>query len=123
MASHGKLTGGKVGKPNLVITDDMITKAGQLAARGLTQEQIAACLGIGEKTLYEKKHQYPLFAQAIKDGSAKGISIVTNKLFENVLSGNLGAQIFYLKCRANWREVNVQEITIIPHEDWIEKLK
>lgn len=92
------------------ITEELIEKAESLAARGLTVEQIASCLGMGERTLYEKKSLYPQLAQAIKDGQHKGVSIVANALFESAKSGNTTAQIFYMKARAKWKDSNEDEL-------------
>jgi len=91
-------------RPAIEITEEIIEKAESLAARGLTMEQIASCLGMGERTLYEKKALYPQLAQAIKEGGDKGISIIANALFENAKSGNTTAQIFYMKARAKWQD-------------------
>ena len=98
-------------RPRLEITEDLCNKAEALAAQGLSRTQIALCLGIGERTLYEKQAQYPQFAQAIKAGVAKGIAQVTNYLMENAKSGNATAQIFYLKNRApeKWRDMKAVE--------------
>lgn len=88
----------------------MIDKAEKLAARGLTMEQIAHSIGIGYSTLYEKKQDWPELAEAIKRGQAKGIATIANALFEGAKSGNVTSQIFYLKCRAKWKDSeNVEE--------------
>ena len=55
-------------------------------------------------TLYEKMATKEELDEAIKRGASKGISIVANALFESAKSGDKTAQIFYLKCRAGWRE-------------------
>ena len=96
-----------VGKPPLIITQEMIDKAESLAASGLTMEEIAGCLGIGERTFYEKKLEYPQFAQAIKNGKCKGIAMMANNLVKLAKGGNAAANIFFLKARAKWREADV----------------
>lgn len=53
------------------------------AARGLTQEQIADALGIGQATLYQKKSVNREISEAIKRGKAKGIGNVANVIYEN----------------------------------------
>mgnify|MGYP001593264100 CR=1 FL=1 len=58
----------KVGKPPLIITEEMIQKAGEMASHGLTMEQIASCLGMGQSTMYDKFKKYPEFEEAIKNG-------------------------------------------------------
>jgi len=82
-----------------------------LAANGLTQEQIAAALGISESTLHKRKQENTEFTAAIKRGKAKGIALVTNKLMESIKGGNMTGMIFFLKTQAGWRETSVQEIT------------
>ena len=82
-----------------------------LAANGLTQEQIAAALGISESTLHKRKQENTEFTAAIKRGKAKGIALVTNKLMESIKGGNITGMIFFLKTQAGWKETNVQEHT------------
>ena len=86
-----------------------IEKIEQLAAQGLTHEQIALSLGIAQSTLYKYKAADEELAEAIKRGQSKGIEVVTNALFENAKNGNLGAQVFYLKNRARWTDKVEQE--------------
>ena len=82
-----------------------------LAANGLTQEQIAAALGISESTLHKRKQENTEFTAAIKRGKAKGIALVTNKLMESIKGGNITGMIFFLKTQAGWKETNIQEHT------------
>ena len=94
----------KVGKKPWIPTAEDIQKVESLASRGMEQQDIALCLGIGESTLYAKMHEIPDFQEAIKRGKAKGIARVTNALLKNVDTGNVTAQIFYLKCQAKWKD-------------------
>ncbi len=95
-------------KPKIQID---LAKVESLAANGLTQEQIAAALGISESTLTKRKKENTDFTDAIKRGKAKGIALVTNKLMESIKGGNMTAMIFFLKTQAGWKETNVQEHT------------
>lgn len=99
------------GRPPFEITDEILNKAESYAARGLNQQQIADALGIGISTLMDKKKEYEDFSEAIKRGKAKGIAHVANNLLKNVDNGNVTAQIFYLKCQAQWKETDVLEHT------------
>jgi len=84
------------GKPPIEITEGLCDQAEVLASKGLTQEQIALGLGMGLRTLYEKKAQYPQFSHAIQRGQSKGIAIITNKLFERATGYSLPEEkIFY----------------------------
>lgn len=94
-----------------------------LAANGLTQEQIAAALGISESTLTKRKKENTDFTDAIKRGKAKGIALVTNKLMESIKGGNMTAMIFFLKTQAGWKETNVQEHTGANGKDLIPSAK
>lgn len=76
----------------------------RLASLGLTQEQIAAGLGISETTLRSRKKENADFADAIKRGQAKGIGSVANVLYEKAMSGDVASLIFYLKARGGWKE-------------------
>jgi hypothetical protein len=113
----------KTGKKELIITKDMIEKAEALGLRGLNQEQIALCLGMGVSTFFAKKNKCQEFADAVKRGQAKGLSITANALFENAKSGNVTAQIFIMKCKGGWREAKEDlNIKITKQEDAIKEL-
>jgi hypothetical protein len=91
-------------RPQWTPTPEILEKAESYAALGLTKEQIASCLGIGERTLYEKVHDCPQFAQAIKRGLDKGISRMANLLVKHAEAGNSSSVIFFLKARAKWSD-------------------
>jgi len=119
-----------MGRPAIEITEAICNKAESLAAQGLTMEQIANVLGMGESTLYGKQAQFPEFAEAIKRGQSKGVAVVVNALFEKAKGATISedkviadkegnekvvtvskkmpsdtvACIFYLKNRAGWKD-------------------
>ena len=100
----------KVGRPKFEITDAIMKKAEDYAAKGLTVDQIAAVLGISDATIYERQQEYPDFYDALKRGRATGIANVTNALYEKAtVDKDNTAMIFYLKNRAGW--VDKQETT------------
>jgi hypothetical protein len=74
-----------MGQPALIIDETICEHAEALASQGLTKQQIALALGIGESTLYEKQAKFPEFKDAIKRGQAKGIAKVANALFERAV--------------------------------------
>lgn len=79
----------------------------------MTQVQIAACLGISAACLSEHKGMDDKLKKAIEKGTAQGIRLVTAKLMKKVVSDDLGAIIFYLKCKAGWKETQVLEVSDI----------
>lgn len=96
------------GRPPFEITEEVIKQAEFHASRGLTLEQIARSLGIAYYTLHKKTQKFGELDDAIKRGQAKGIATIANALFNAAKNGNITAQIFYLKCRAHWREVEIE---------------
>ena len=85
----------KAGRKPIVIDLD---KVEQLAARGLGPTQIARALGISWDTLDRNRKRNAEFEETLKRGRAKGLAQVTNSLFKSATeSGNVTAQIFYLK--------------------------
>ncbi|OOF43832.1 hypothetical protein BKK51_09465 [Rodentibacter trehalosifermentans] len=99
------MVGKRKTKPVIEINVDEVEK---LAGQGLTDQQIACCLGISRRTLASRKKDFAQIAHAIKKGKAKGIATVTNVLFEKITKEkNISAIIFYLKSQAGWQEPQV----------------
>jgi hypothetical protein len=91
----------KVGRKPRPIDPAQVEK---MASQGLTKAQIAGVLGFGETYWYERERKEPEIAEAYKRGKSKGVLMISNALFEQARSGNLTAQIFYLKCMGGWRD-------------------
>lgn len=85
-----------------------------LASRGLTHAQIAAVLGISEKTLYKRKNESSEIAEAINRGKAKGIAEISNALYESAKKGNTTAQVFFLKAQGGWKDNRIELTTTQP---------
>lgn len=67
---------------------------------GLTDEQIAANIGIAPRTLERWKKSYSQIRRVLKSGKEEANFVVENALLKRALEGNTTAQIFYLK--NNW---------------------
>ena len=95
-----------MGRPRIEISAEMLVEAERLAARGLTKEQIAYCLGFSADTLSRREKEFAGFAEAIKRGKSRGIAEVANALFESAIGGSIPGQIFFLKNRdpQNWKD-------------------
>jgi integrase len=78
-----------------------------MAACGFAHEAIARCIGvkgIDDKTL--RKH----FRRELDTAMAKANATVANKAYQMAIAGNPpAATIFWLKCRANWKETQAFE--------------
>jgi len=84
-----------------------LDKVEQLAAQGLSEQQIADSLGISRSTIDRRKRDDDAFVAALKRGKHRGVEAVTNALFTAATVGekpNVSAMIFYLKNRAGWRD-------------------
>jgi len=104
------------GRPPWIPDENICEQAEDMASHGLTISQIADCLGISERTVYDKQNEYPQFLQPIKRGRSSGMDKVTNKLFEKAMSGDNTAIIFYLKNRdrENWGDQYIEPVKEIP---------
>ena len=69
-----------------------------LAGFGIPEPDIARVVGIDPKTL--RKH----YRDELDMGETKANAQVAGFLFNSARSGNVSAQIFWLKTRARWRE-------------------
>ena len=76
------------------------------ARDGLTKEQIAHNIGIGRTTLYEWEQKEPNIANVLKRNREIVEFEVENALYKSAMSGNVTAQIFWLKNRRKeqWRD-------------------
>lgn len=75
---------------------------------GLTQAQIAKNMNIALGTLLMWRKKYPALESAMKRGKDVADREVENALFNRAVSGNVTAQIFWLKNRKpdEWRNFN-----------------
>lgn len=104
----------KVGRPAFEVTPEVVAKVEGLAAQGLDLVQIANVLGINRSTLCKKKAQFEELEDAIKRGRDKGIAAISNALFQKAKKGDTTSMIFFLKCRAGWREQEAEQKDIPP---------
>lgn len=83
------------------------------ARNGLTNEQIAANMGISKVTFYEWRNKFPNFANLIKEDKDYADTQVENALYKQALEGNVTAAIFWLKNRRrkDWKDKQDLEVT------------
>ncbi len=113
----------KPGRPEKKITAASLKKAEKAAEAGASYKEIAASLGLGYSTFFEKKNEYPELIEAIDRGVAKSIIAVRSKLLVNATTPALGqygpvgppggsveAQKFFLQSRAGDKVNNSLEV-------------
>lgn len=76
------------------------------AREGLTNQQIADKIGVSCRTLYRWLREDQAIAAALREGKESVDFKVENALYASAMSGNVAAQIFWLKNRRpdRWRE-------------------
>ena len=99
-----------MGRPETKIDYAEVQK---LASRGLTEAQIASCMGFNVSTLVLHKKKYSALSRAIIDGKAQGLKKITNALFDCAENGSVRAQEYYLNRRGGkeWQETKKVEVT------------
>lgn len=112
MTKNGK---SKAGRPKWIPDGKTIEDVEKMASRGLTNQEIARCLGIAYDTFYAKKRQYKQFSDAIKTGRAKGALQITNKLYQRALEGDFQCMNKVInRLSPEWRENQIVEVHEAP---------
>lgn len=86
------------GRPPHVPTEAMRAQIQAMASFGIPHADIAAYVEKDLKTLYK------YYRRELDIGMTKGNAAVAGYLFNNAKKGNVVAQIFWLKARANWSD-------------------
>jgi len=98
-------------EPKLPFDERSINLIKRLAGQGLTQTQVARCLGISEAWLKIQRKEHPEFDEAYQQGRSEACEEVTGKLFELIRKGDRASIFFYLKTQMGWRETERIEHT------------
>jgi hypothetical protein len=98
----------KGGRPLIELTEEQKAEVETLAAV-LSTEQIADYFGIGRTTWFAILDRDPEVSELYKKGKAKAVGFVAQNLIQKARGGDLGAQIFYLKTQAGWKETQKVE--------------
>jgi hypothetical protein len=94
------------GRPSHQPTGAMRKQVETLAAYGIPEWDISRVVGIDPKTL--RKY----YADELDLGETKANAQVAGFLFAACRAGNVGAQIFWLKTRARWREYRDENVIV-----------
>ena len=81
-----------------VVNETVREKVRHLAGVGVHQDDIARIIGCAPKTLRKRCRD------DLDRGVAEANAVVSGSLFAAAKNGNVVAQIFWLKTRAQWRE-------------------
>tara|TARA_R100001244_G_C5092836_1_gene116817 strand:+ start:25 stop:456 length:432 start_codon:yes stop_codon:yes gene_type:complete len=102
-----------MGRPPFEVTDEVLSNVTQYMSQGLTVDQCARMLGISKSTMMLHQANNSDFSDAIKSGKVRGITAVTNTLFNKAVEGDNTSMIFWLKNRGEgeWIEKVVTDNT------------
>lgn len=88
-------------RPKRNITPEQIKQIETLAGYGLTDEHISDVVGIPESSIKAK------CKEVLATGRSKALAAVTQSAYRMAVDGkNPAMTMFYLKCRARWRETD-----------------
>ena len=87
------------------LTEKDLQQLETMAGFGLTNNQMAAILGMGRATLQRRIAEDPIVSETIEKGKSKTAYQVTKKLYDKCMEGNVTSILFWLKCRCNWSEL------------------
>jgi hypothetical protein len=94
------------------ISKDNYSKIEELAEKGVPVKSIAAYFGMGKSTFDRRVSENDELKLVLEKGRSKSIEAVASVAYEMALSGNYPAMtMFWLKCRAQWRENAPPEAT------------
>jgi predicted transcriptional regulator len=86
-------------------TDEQRRLVDTTSGLGLPHEQIAALIGIDDKTL--RKH----YRKELDDGKAKANTQIAKTLYNKALAGDTTALIWWTKSQMRWSETVKTEVT------------
>lgn len=94
-------------------TPENLNQLRKWAGQGLTKAEIAHNMGINPDTFVEWRKKSAVITDVIKRGEQDAIDLVENALFSAACSGNITAQIFFLKNKRpqDWKDKRDTEIT------------
>ena len=97
------MTKNKGGRPKIIFNEEQKKEVETLAAV-LSTEQIADYFGISRRVFFDILERDEEVSALYKKGKARAVGFVAQNLIQKARGGDLGAQIFYLKTQAGWKE-------------------
>lgn len=97
----------------IILQEDDIRQIELLAGLGMRHKDIAMVLGFTNRTLINKFNDHPEAREAYERGYARATAKVMKTAFDMATDGkNQAMTMFWLKCRAKWREVHQDDGTV-----------
>jgi hypothetical protein len=96
-------------RPKLNPTDDQRRLVKQLAARGITHEEIARMINIRSPKTLRK-----FFREELDRGTTEANANVAGALYKKAMDGDTNAQKFWLQTRAGWGRPSFERVSTPP---------
>lgn len=97
----------KHGRPLIVLTDEQVKTAGDMAGVGCNNDQISAVIGVSPATFDRVLARDKRVFEALKIGRGKAEAKLLGAAYEMAVSGKSPFMTaFWLKCKLGWRENN-----------------
>src|SRR5688572_17396180 len=101
-----------MGRIKIEFDEEDIRQVETMSGLGLNMDEIAAILGVSKDTVERRMNENGDLKAAIERGRAVAKNVITRTAYEMAKKGTVPAMtMFWLKCRANWTEKNVHELT------------
>ena len=75
-------------RSRIQLNEEKISRIGELAGLGLSNDQIAECLDISRSSFYKCMQKNVDFRDSLERGRAKAVMEVSNALYESARAGN-----------------------------------
>jgi len=91
-------------RPKRTFSPEDLDKIAKMSGHGMTIEQIGHIFGLERAQFNEYVAKIPELKQTILKGRSLALKQITETLFSKAMSGDNTCLIFYLKCRAQWKD-------------------
>lgn len=112
-----------MGRPAKTIPKDQYVRVAKLAGYGMTNQQIASIFEMSHTTFEKLLKEDEELREMMRAGKEQINELVVDSAYQQAVSGKVPAMtMFWLKCRAGWKENNQLHLTgSVTLEDLIKK--
>ena len=101
----------------IVLDAGQIMQVEQMAACGMTIEQMSDFFGFSKDTFYEIRKRQPDVLRHYKKGKSQSLWYSANALRKKIKEGDTTAIIFYLKAQGGWSTENSKKLKVSISDD------
>ncbi len=95
------------GRPRIELNEEQLLALGRMLGMGMPKDRCAYILGISKHTLHRMINRDDEVSKTVKSAESRVFTKVLNTAYDMATDGkNPSMTMFWLKCRAGWRDVN-----------------